>query len=106
MEHSVDQDGETELPDGFPDALVLEADPALLPSGACRWETAESDAWADVLPGAMPDGSRERLGAGAEKLVDPALDVLVQAGQALLIELRAARHAEVLCTPDAAPSAA
>ena len=106
MEHIADQAGGTELPDGFPDALVLEADPAPLPSDACRLETVASDASVAVLPDAMPDGSQEHSDAGAEKLVDPALGVLVQVAQALLIELLAARHAEVLCKPGAAPSAA
>jgi hypothetical protein len=69
-------------------------------------ETVESDASADALPDAMPDGPQEYPDAGAEKLVDPALDVPVQVAQALLIELLAARRAGVLCKPDAAPSAA
>ena len=106
MEHIADQAGGTELPDGFPDALVLEADPAPLPSDACRLETVASDAWADALPDAMPDGSREHLDAGAEKLVDPALDVPGQVAQVRPLELLAPKLAAALCKPDAAPSAA
>jgi hypothetical protein len=106
VEHIADQAGGTELPDGFPDALVPEADPVPLPWDACQWETAASDASAAVLPDVMLDGPQEHSDAGAEKLVDPALGVLVQVAKALLIELLAARHAEVLCKPGAAPSAA
>ena len=95
-----------ELPDGFPDALVPEAVLVPLPSDACRLETAESDASADVLPDAMLDGPQGHSDAGAEKLAGPALDVRVQVAQALLIELLAARRAGVPCKPDAAPSAA
>ena len=106
MEHIADQAGGTELPDGFPDALVPEADPVPLPSDAFRLETAASDASAAALPDAMLDVPQERSGAGAEKLVDPARDVPVQVAQALRLELLAARRAWVLCKPDAAPSAA
>jgi hypothetical protein len=69
-------------------------------------ETGASDALADVLPVAMLDGPQEHSDAGAEKLVDPALGVLVQVAQALLIELLAARHAGALYKPAAGPSAA
>jgi len=106
VEHIADQAGGTELPDGFPDALVLEADPAPLPSDACRLETAVSDAWDGALPDAMLDVPQEDSDAGAEKWVDPALDVPAQVARALQLELLAARHAGVLCKPDAAPSAA
>jgi hypothetical protein len=47
-----------------------------------------------------------RSDAGAEKLVDPVLDVPVQVAQALRLELLEARRAKVLCKPASAPSAA
>lgn len=96
----------TALPVGFLDALVPEAGLGPLPWDACRLETAASDASADVLPDAMLDVPQEHWDAGAEKLVDPALGVPAQVARALLLELPAARHAGVLCKPDAAPSAA
>ena len=95
-----------ELPDGFPDGSVPEANPAPLPWDACQWETAASDAWDAALPDAMLDAPQEHSDAGAEKWVDPALDVPAQVVRALLLELLAARHAGVLCKPDAGPSAA
>ena len=54
----------------------------------------------------MLDAPQARSDAGAEKLVDPALDVPVQVAQALRLELLEALHARVLCKPDAARSAA
>jgi hypothetical protein len=106
VEHIVDQAGGTELPDGFPDALVPEAARVPRPWDGSQLETVASDASAAVLPDAMPDGPQEYSDAGAEKLVDPALGVPAQVGRGLLIELLAARHAGVLCKPDAVPSAA
>ena len=69
-------------------------------------ETAVSDAWDGALPDAMLDVPQEDSDAGAEKWVDPALDVPAQVARALQLELLAARHAGVLCKPDAGPSAA
>lgn len=64
----------------------------------------------------MLDGSREHSDAGAEKLVDPALDdpaldapaldAPAQGAQVHLLALLAPRLAAVLCKPDAVPSAA
>jgi hypothetical protein len=95
-----------ELLDGFLDALVPEASPAQLPLDACPSETGASDASAAALPDAMLDGLREHSDAGAEKLVDPALDVPAQVAQGLLPEVLVQRLAAVLCKLDAAPSAA
>jgi hypothetical protein len=86
--------------------LVPEADPAPPPWDGFRLETVASDASAAALPDAMPDDSREHLDAGAEKSVDPALDVQEQVARVLLTELLEPRLAEALCKPDAAPSAA
>ena len=96
----------TELPDGFLGALVPEANPAPLPWGAFLWETGVSDASAAALPDAMLDGLREHSDAGAEKLVDPALDVPAQAALERLPEVLAPRLAAVLCTRGAVRSAA
>jgi hypothetical protein len=96
----------TELPDGFPDELVPEANLVPRPWGVCRLETALSDASAAALLGAMLDGPQEHSDAGAGKSVDPAQDVPAQVAQVLLLELLAALHAAALCKPDAAPSAA
>jgi len=54
----------------------------------------------------MLDAPQEHSDAGAEKWVDPALDVPAQAARALQLELPAAQHAAELCKPDAGPSAA
>jgi hypothetical protein len=69
-------------------------------------ETAASDAWDGALPDAMLDVPQGHSDAGAEKWVDPALDVPAQVARALLLELPAVRHAGELCKPDADPSAA
>ena len=69
-------------------------------------ETAASDAWDAALPDAMLDAPREHSDAGAEKLVDPALDVPAQVEPELLTGQLAPQPAEVLCKPDAALSAA
>jgi hypothetical protein len=105
-EHIVDQDDVTELPDGFPDELVPVANLAPRPWDVCRLETAASDAWDAALPDAILDAPQEHSDAGAEKWVDPALDVPAQVAQVHLLELLAARRARVLCKPVAAPSAA
>ena len=69
-------------------------------------EIAASDAWDAALPDAMLDAPQEHSDAGAEKWVDPALDVPAQVARALLLELLAARRTRVLCKPASGPSAA
>jgi hypothetical protein len=54
----------------------------------------------------MPDGPQEHSDAGAEKLVDPALDVPAQVAQVRRHGLLAPRLAAALYKPVAAPSAA
>ena len=54
----------------------------------------------------MLDVPQEDSDAGAEKLVDPALDVPGQVAQVRPLELLAPKLAAALCKPDAAPSAA
>jgi hypothetical protein len=68
--------------------------------------TGVSDALAGALPDAMLDVLQEHSDAGAEKLVDPALDAPAQVAQVHRLELLAPRLAAAPCKPDAAPSAA